>query len=240
MTSESVDAWEAQAKREDYQAAVHPTAVDPELYAASGQAEVAQLLALYEKHQQYPRQGVVRRNRVLEFGVGDGRILCEWPESWERWGCDASATMITRFEDRAVALTHRSLNQLGYTTFWWDGLTPRRRASYRFGIQFDLIYAVTVLIHQTQADGIAIVGNLADLVAPGGLLLLGHPLYMEPNDDGSWLGVTTWSVAQLQRCANDCGLDLVEAWQSPGAFAFGALGAFHGATQVLRKPGGAA
>lgn len=258
MPSPTVDAWDAAAQRPNYQQVVHPTGNDPELYQASGQAEVAQLLELFHQHSRrepcsscggtgtWPTdEGIIehrqcpdcqgngyRPHMVLEFGVGDGRILAEWPTSWDRWGCDASATMVARLRGRCP--------NAAITTFVWDGSAPWATEAQRAALQFDLVYAVTVLIHHTQADGMAMVPNLGALLAPGGLLLLGHPLYSVATDDGTWNGVTTWQLAQLQTAADTAGLDLVEAWQSPGEFSFGHLGAFHGATQVLRKPGGQA
>lgn len=228
-TETSVLAWDAAAGLPDYQGSIHPTGNDPEAYRASGQAAAAELLATWAVYGD-PLAHMDDPLSVLEFGCGDGRILLEWHDGWERWGCDASQNMLQRLHERAQVLDQ------SVTWFRWAGMLPWTTAvAHRR--TFDVVYAVTVFIHQPMTDGSVMFYNVAELVAPGGLLLLGHPLYQQPREGQAWNDVTTWSAEGLAAMAQAAGLDVVELWESPGGWDWGQeLGPYHGATQVLRRP----
>jgi SAM-dependent methyltransferase len=216
---ERVAGWRQAAGQLDYRAVIHPSGAQGDAaYMESGREAYVQLQAAVIRHWQ--AGPVADRPTVLEFGCGDGRILRNWPTSWHRIGCDASPEMIDLLHaaDRAIDV------------FTWDGLDWR-------GISVDVAYAVTVLIHHHTHDGIVMAANLGRCVRPGGLLLLGHPLYEVATGGRSWNDVTTWTTSQLMSVADLAGLEIVEHYVSPGCFAWGSdLGDQHGAIQVLRRP----
>jgi SAM-dependent methyltransferase len=236
-TATTVARWDDAARRPDHQAVIHPAGGDPDAYRASGAETAAEMLNLWQRFGQSevevdPDTGPIGPLEVLEFGVGDGRILLEWSDAytWRRWGVDASDAMLDHMDHRAHELEVMCPNRVT-----WDGLAPLPPSLHPG--QFDVVYAVTVLIHQPTAAGLVIAAQLAQLVTAGGLLLLGHPLYEVPREGQAWNDVTTWSAAYLEALAASTGLEVVECWESPGSWDWGQeLGPYHGATQVLRRP----
>lgn len=224
-TATTVARWDDAARQPDHQAVIHPAGGDPDAYRRSGETAATELQHLWMKY-----GNLIERPSVLEFGCGDGRILLEWPTPWNRWGVDASDTMLDHMYRRAHELATPDPSRVT-----WDGLAPIP-PSLQSG-QFDVVYAVTVLIHQPTDTGMIIARNLAELVTAGGLLLLGHPLYETPREGQAWNDVTTWSANTISVVAAAAGLEVVELWESPGSWDWGQeLGPYHGATQVLRRP----
>lgn len=160
--------------------AIHPLRdVSEEAYWDSGAVQAAEL-ARY-----LPRKG-----RILDYGCGDGRVAIPLHQrGYNIVAADTSPTML-------AALTAR---EPGIKTALVEPMEPQPGG-------FDAAYCLAVLIHHDYADGADIIADIRDSVQPGGLLILDWPTSDNPTERHSWIGVTTWSVADQDALAKDLGL----------------------------------
>ncbi len=190
-----VDAWD----RAD-PARIHPSReVSEDAYWASGteQAEgiSAALLAL----------GLEPGAKILDFGCGDGRVAIPLAAlGWSVVGFDTSTTMRRRLRandpQRAVQV-------------WRSGVPDHLPT-------VDAAYCLAVLIHHGHADARRIVGDIANAVRPGGVLMLDWPVSEVPQERATWIEVTTWNPAERANLATELSLTPVAGpwptWRKEG------------------------
>ena len=126
---------------------------------ATGREEVAYTLSMLEQ------LGIgIRRGRALDFGCGVGRVTQAFAVHFEATvGVDVAESMVRRAHDldhtgriEYVQNTDPDLRQFGDETF-------------------DLVYSKLVLQHMPPALAAAYLGELARVVAPGGVLVVQAP-----------------------------------------------------------------
>lgn len=206
--------WDAAAKLDNFAVAIHPTGVDPEAYAASGEAAAAQV----REH-----LTAASEMELLEFGVGNGRVARWLSPPHYVTGADASPTMLDRLAVDAPTVGR----------WLWNGLDEVASVPPP---TFDAIYSFAVFIHLSPGDGVRVMGNLSRMLRPGGLMLLDVPLYDQPRIRGLWCDVTVWTPEMFERAAAACKLDVVEMHADPGTFSFDAPGPNHSRLSVLVRP----
>lgn len=128
---------------------------DPSTFFGSGCRETFRYHSLLRAH----GFDVTRMQRMLDFGVGTGRILVHFlPFALERYGCDVTP--------EALAWTSRTLGT--YATFHQTSFRPA--LPYADGF-FDLIVATSVFTHMPYAAQPAWIGELRRVLAPGGCVV---------------------------------------------------------------------
>ena len=211
--------WDECAQAPSARALIHPTGAQGDAaYEESGCAQAEQLARIFAAHE---------ITHVLDYGCGDGRVALPLGDLglWV-YAVDTSPAMIGRLRAEQNyyldSLPHVAARVIDDELV----LTPEA---------FGGAYCLAVLIHQSWHDGAVIVERLRDAVKPGGIVILDIPLYAEPAESGSWIGVTTWSRAQLDAVCWQAGLDVVGANESPGAYTPGHPGPWHSEWIVTRR-----
>jgi SAM-dependent methyltransferase len=97
---------------------------------------------------------------VLDFGCGCGRVIRHWARMGVRdlHGCDYNPELVAWCRDNLPFMTAR-VN------------SPSPPSPYADD-QFDLVYAVSIVTHMTEAAARAWIADLARILKPGGLLLV--------------------------------------------------------------------
>lgn len=98
----------------------------------------------------------------------------------------------------------------------------------------DLIYSISVFIHNTQETGANILKWMKSHLNPGGRLLVQIPIYDKHKDPLNWTDVGVWTEKQFKAAAKSAGLEIVEMHTNPGEFSFEKIGDNHGKFQVLK------
>jgi SAM-dependent methyltransferase len=135
---------------------------DDEAFMASGRRKVDRLMARLD------RLGVpARHERVLDFGCGVGRLTLPLADRFEQaTGIDIAPSMIEQARLRAGG--RQDLRYL---------VNDRNDLQILTGEQFDLVYTALVLQHLPSAEmALRYLGELARLVAPGGVLVAQVPV----------------------------------------------------------------
>ena len=128
---------------------------DPTTFFASGYRETLRYHTLLRAH----GFDVTRMRRMLDLGVGTGRVLVHFlPFAIERHGCDVAP--------EAYAWTSRTLG--AYATLHQTSLRPELPFADDF---FDLIIATSVFTHMPYAAQPAWIRELRRVLAPGGCVL---------------------------------------------------------------------
>lgn len=141
----------------------------------SGTGQIVSTLELLDKH--FDR---AQRSRALDFGCGVGRLTLPLARAYEHVvGVDISPHMLAECKDNAAGA----------------GLDHIELASSSNDLEevkghFDLVHSYLVLQHIPVAKGMAIVNELLDRVAPGGLVSLHVSLAQE----GSRLRSTLYAL----------------------------------------------
>lgn len=99
----------------------------------------------------------------------------------------------------------------------------------------DVIFSLSVFIHNTQATGANILKWMYKHLNKGGKALVQIPIYDKHRDPGGWIDVGVWTEEQLRKAASDAGFKVVEVYTNPGEFSYSAVGKNHGKFQVLEK-----
>jgi SAM-dependent methyltransferase len=141
---------------------------------------------------------------VMDYGCGNGRVLKHIPN--RKIGIDA-------------------VPQLAQAA---GGLTPDM-----FHDKVDVVYSISVFIHNSYESGANIIRWLYDHVNEGGLLLLQIPIYEVAKDPGNWIDVGVWTEKMFMDAVE--GFKVVELKTNPGAFTFERIGANHHEFQILRR-----
>lgn len=169
---------------------IHPTRrISEEAYWDSGVKQAVELGRVL------PRDGL-----IMDFGCGDGRVTIPLHAlGFDVFGVDSSPNMIA-----ALAAQNKAIR--GVVSDGSD-LTE----------QVDALYCLAVLIHHDYADGEKLIGNLVQQVKPGGMLILDWPVSEYPSERRRWIEVTTWSLDQQHRIADNLGLRRINDTNLPYA-----------------------
>jgi len=104
----------------------------------------------------------------------------------------------------------------------------------KFEGKVDLIYSISVFIHNTQETGANILKWMKSHLNPGGRLLVQIPIYDKHKDPLNWTDVGVWTEKQFREAVESAGLEIVEMHTNPGEFSFEQIGDNHGKFQVLK------
>jgi len=133
----------------------NPAKAQPDVYFATAYRHAVEFLSDLDRHGFDYRQF----KRVLEFGVGSGRLLRQFiPLGWNLYGCDVTPDL--------VSFSQRVLN--GYAQIQLTGSPPLPYENEFF----DFVYAVSVFTHIQMAETPAWVEELRRIVRPGGALII--------------------------------------------------------------------
>jgi cyclopropane fatty-acyl-phospholipid synthase-like methyltransferase len=183
--------WEELARREPYFAvltndgarAIDSSASATAAYFETGEADVAALLATIASL----LGRAVPLTSVLDFGCGAGRATLPLARRASRVvACDIAPTMLKHCRDNAK---RAGLHNITFITN--DALSTSGR--------FDFITSLLVFQHIPPAKGHALIRNLVDLLAPGGIAALHLPLLQSR---GNVVQLARWLRAR-SKIAND-------------------------------------
>jgi ubiquinone/menaquinone biosynthesis C-methylase UbiE len=169
-------AWDGWSRREPLWAIL----TDPRLrsgewgiedFLRTGQDQVTEVLSSVE------RLGGIARDRALDFGCGVGR--CTLPlaaQFTEVIGIDISPSMIGQATELA---TSRKVSNVTYQVSE-DGRLPAVGSG-----SIDLAYCNIVLQHMEPRQGKRVIGELARVLTPGGIVVLQFPTTYPPAAAGT-------------------------------------------------------
>lgn len=191
-TADVIASWDQVARTDLRSAAIHPTGIDPDAYTASGKQAAAELRALATKHAKHTPR------TYLDWGCGDGRVLRHLGRG--AIGYDAAPAMVDAARAAGCKAT-TDPSALG---------------------QHAVVFCLAVLIHQDPDTGAAMIRQMLDHVAPGGLLVLDLPVCATARDRADWTDVTAWHVDRWQNLLTELSdqVDVIETNIQPGAFDF--------------------
>ncbi|MBY0421155.1 MAG: class I SAM-dependent methyltransferase [Parvularculaceae bacterium] len=127
-------------------------------YAETGAATAGALAEIAR------RCGLVAAPRVADWGCGLARVIRRLPKDWRATG----------FDDNAAAIDWCAKTAPG-ADFRRNALTPPLPAEPS---SFDMLYALSVFTHLSEAGHVAWVAEIERVLAPGGLFLVA--LHMKP------------------------------------------------------------
>jgi SAM-dependent methyltransferase len=133
----------------------NPKKAQPDVYFATAYRHAVEFLSELDRHGFDYR----RFDRVLEFGVGSGRLLRQFiPLGWKLYGCDITPDLVS-FASR-VLNDHAQIRLTGAPPLPYEN-------EY-----FDFVYAVSVFTHIQHDDTPAWVEELRRIIRPGGALIV--------------------------------------------------------------------
>ena len=144
---------------------------------------------------------------IMDYGCGDGRVMQHIRKN-KVVGVDAVPEMA-----RLVG-----------------GYTPDE-----FIDKVDVIFALSVFIHNSHETGAEIIKWMVSRLRDGGRLLLQIPLYDVAKQPADWIDVGVWTPAMLEAEAKKNGLKVIEKHTNNGEFSFNRVGPNHYQFQVLVK-----
>ena len=101
-----------------------------------------------------------------------------------------------------------------------------------FNDKVDVIYSISVFIHNSYETGKEIIKWMKWHINEGGLMLLQIPIYDKPKDPGNWTDVGVWTERQFLNAVE--GLEVIEMHKNKGEFTFENIGVNHGKFQILK------
>jgi cyclopropane fatty-acyl-phospholipid synthase-like methyltransferase len=107
-------------------------------------------------------------------------------------------------------------------------LTPEE-----FDGKVDVIYSISVFIHNTYETGVKIINWMKDYINPGGLMLLQIPIYDQAKDPENWTDVGVWTERMFREAVE--GMEIIEMHKNNGVFTFESIGKNHGKFQIIKR-----
>jgi cyclopropane fatty-acyl-phospholipid synthase-like methyltransferase len=101
-----------------------------------------------------------------------------------------------------------------------------------FTDKVDVIYSISVFIHNSYETGANIIKWMKEHINPGGLMLLQIPIYDVAKDPENWTDVGVWTERMFKEATE--GLEIVEMHKNKGSFSFESIGKNHGKFQILK------
>ena len=200
VTSESdvIVAWEIAARRPGAQSKIHPSGGNPRAYWRTGQDAAKRVLDITVRYGRLNPELAT----FLDYGCGDGRVLYPLQQMVPGsgvFGYDTSPTML----ERAAGYGCRNLVDCP------DDIPIS-----------DVVFAVSVLIHHDHDAGERLLGRMAAVTNPGGLVIVTLPLHDVERVRSGWIDVTAWSPARFDRVADHLGLEVVQSPRYDGPFTY--------------------
>jgi cyclopropane fatty-acyl-phospholipid synthase-like methyltransferase len=96
----------------------------------------------------------------------------------------------------------------------------------------DVIYSISVFIHNSFETGVNIIKWMKEHIKPGGLLLLQIPIYDVAKNPENWTDVGVWTERMFREATE--GLEIVELHKNKGSFSFESIGKNHAKFQILK------
>lgn len=186
-----VDAWDRDGAAGGH--GIHPLPVDSAEWWALGEIQAAQV-------DDYAEPGEF----VIDFGCGYGRLTIPLADAgYSVLAVDASQAMLDGLLERAKAA------EIEFGAVRSDGSDLPDIIDHVVGERAAVVIARAVLIHHDYEGVEAIVGNLARVLRPGGVLIADWPVAEHPRERTSWTDVTTWHPRERHRVATIAGLEHV-------------------------------
>jgi len=199
-----LEGWRKAALSDDYSYLIHPTGHDDEAYEQSGKLYADRIMSKVKQYADQLKPKTKGMPVIMDYGCGNGRILRHIPQP--SVGID--------IVPEAAAMVG------GYVPSEYTG-------------KVDVIYSVNVLIHNTYADGCAIIAWMRERLKKGGLLLLQMPIYDTAKEPTNYLDVGVWTYDMLVKATE--GYKIIEAKTNPGSFSFETIGPNHFDFHTLTK-----
>ena len=193
--NEVIKAW----REDDAVNRIHPTREHQgeEAYWASGEAQAKQILWL-----------VPKKAHVIDFGAGDGRLAIPLHNAGLKvLAVDSSKEMLQRITDREPEIA---------TMFSNGNDLPKKYGED--SEKADALISRAVLIHHSYKDVGRLLKKFAEVVKPGGLLIVDLPISDRPAERSDWIGVTTWERSILLETTKMAGWEPIDADSSPSTW----------------------
>lgn len=206
---DTINKWDDVAKRGDI-AAIHPAGRNgQEEFEKSGQSDANYILMVCQDLGLEPKELT-----ILDYGCGPFRVsipLCDY------------FMYVFAYDTRTF--TASDFSNTPDNLFLVDTTETRS----------DIAFSLSVFIHHTYEDGVKMMQEVADMVKPGGYLLLQIPIYDLAKDPSNWTDVGVWDVGLFKSAAYKCGLEYIDIHTNPGSFSFSKIGPNHHKFQILKK-----
>lgn len=213
---DTINKWDDVAKRGDI-AAIHPAGRNgKEEFERSGQSDANYILMVCQDLGLNPKE-----LSILDYGCGLGRVsfpLCQYFHTV--YGYDSSFNAMEELANREYPINFFHV---------FDKLDIENSQP------IDVALSLSVFIHHTYEDGVKMMQEVADMVKPGGYLLLQIPIYDLAKDPSNWTDVGVWDVGLFKSAAYKCGLEYIDIHTNPGSFSFSKIGPNHHKLQILKK-----
>lgn len=211
--------WDDAANNSNVNAAIHPAGNQSHrAYYDSGVADVNTFLTAAQEIGIDSVELSVAT--LLEFGCGNGRMTMPLSQVFDKvYAVDISYAMLQQLpkKESILPVLSRSDSPL---------LLPELA---------DIAVSLSVFIHNTKADGLKDLINIAANLKEGAYAFLQIPIYEQSREPTSWTDVGVWTTAQLITGAGVAGFEVILLNDNPGIFSFSNIGANHAKYQVLRK-----
>lgn len=112
------------------------------------------------------------------------------------------------------------------------GMADFVKTPEEFHEKVDVIYSISVFIHNTYETGVNVIKWMKEHINPGGLMLLQIPIYDQAKNPLNWTDVGVWTESMFRDAVE--GLEIVEMHKNKGSFSFESIGDNHGKFQILK------
>lgn len=183
-----ITAWQRDGENGGH--SIHPLPVDSAEWWALGETQAAQV-------DEYAEAG----DLVIDFGCGFGRLSIPLARAgYDVLAVDASQAMLDGLVERADVRIDVLLS---------DGSELLDIVDHAIGHRAAVVISRAVLIHHDYAGVQRLVGQLASVLRPGGVLIADWPVAEHPRQRTGWTDVTTWHPRDRHRVAAAAGLEPV-------------------------------
>lgn len=186
-----IEAWQRDGENGGHR--IHPLPVDSPEWWALGEAQAAQVA-------DYAEPG----DLVIDFGCGYGRLSIPLEKAgYIVLAVDASQAMLDGLAERAAAAGV----DVGHVLD--DGSDLSQIVDDIINEKAAVVICRAVLIHHDYAGVERLIGQLASVLRPGGVLIADWPVAENERERTNWTDVTTWHPRERHRVAAAAGLEPV-------------------------------